>query len=509
MLARLLHATLLAAALLAVTSEASPMRHGAIDMAPLMSSTTADAIPDQYLVVLKDELSADHVAEHHNWLATTMAFQAANADGVMANHIKHVYNVPNGVRGYAGRFSADVLDAIRTSPHVAYVEQDQVMRTLGVQNDAPWGLSRISHRNKPDTAHYAEYPFAENAGEGVTVYVVDTGINYNHVDFEGRASWGITIPRRASDRDGNGHGTHCAGTIAGKRFGVAKKAKVVAVKVLGDNGSGSTSDVIKGIEWVVEQHQERRKKDKHAKSVANSSLGGGKSRVMDSTVNAAVEAGVHFAVAAGNDATNACNSSPAAAEKAITVGATSQNDAMAYFSNYGKCVDVFAPGHNILSTWTGSNTATNTISGTSMAAPHVAGLAAYVLSQHPTKDFTGEELKEYIVKTATKGKITGLPKPKEGGGRPKQPTLPWPFPFPNPGGDGGDAGESPNVLIYTGKVRKNKKGRKIAGVEVEIEEVAEGVKDITLTQEGARRMLADLEDRAEEGLWAWLQNLVL
>ncbi|KNE73426.1 hypothetical protein AMAG_17528 [Allomyces macrogynus ATCC 38327] len=376
MLARLLHATLLAAAFLAVTSEASPMRHGAIDMAPLMSSTNADAIPDHYLVVLKDDISADHVAEHHNWLATTMAFQAATADGeVAANHIKHVYNVPKGLRGYAGRFSSDVLHAIRNSPHVAYVEQDQVMRPLGVQNDAPWGLSRISHRNKPDTAHYAEYPFAENAGEGVTVYVVDTGINYNHVDFEGRASWGITIPRRA---------------------------------------------------------------------------------------------------------------------------------------NYGKCVDVFAPGHNILSTWTGSNTATNTISGTSMAAPHVAGLAAYVLSQHPNKDFTGDELKAHIVKTATKGKITGLPKPKEGGG-PKQPTLPWPFPWPNPGGDAGDAGESPNVLIYTGKVRKNKKGRKasIAGVEVEVEEVAEGVKDIKLTKEDARRMLADLEDRAEEGLWAWLQNLVL
>jgi cerevisin len=228
----------------------------------------------------------------------------------------------------------------------------------------------------------------------------------------------LAIPQGDQDEDGNGHGTHCSGTIAGKKYGVAKKAKVYAVKVLRSNGSGTMSDVVKGVEWAAEAHIKKSKKgDKKFKgSVANMSLGGGSSRTLDLAVNAAVDAGLHFAVAAGNDNADACNYSPAAAEKAVTVGASTLSDERAYFSNYGKCTDIFAPGLNILSTWTGSKYATNTISGTSMASPHIAGLLAYYVSLAPAKDsafavaeVTPKQLKAAIIAIATEGTLTDIP----------------------------------------------------------------------------------------------------
>ncbi|KAG1321093.1 hypothetical protein G6F63_013944 [Rhizopus arrhizus] len=191
------------------------------------------------------------------------------------------------------------------------------------------------------------------------------------------SSWGKTIPTDDDDQDGNGHGSHCAGTIAGKKYGVAKKAEPVAVKVLKSNGSGSMSDVVAGVDWATSDFLKRKKQAQEAGksfkgAAANMSLGGGKSAALDRIVNGAVDAGLVFAVAAGNDNKDACDYSPARAEKAITVGASTVFDERAYFSNYGKCVDVFAPGLDIQSIWIGSNTATNTISGTSMASPHVA-----------------------------------------------------------------------------------------------------------------------------------------
>jgi len=197
--------------------------------------------------------------------------------------------------------------------------------------------------------------------------------------------------------DGVGHGTHCAGTIGSRTYGVAKKANLIAVKVLGSDGSGSTSDVIAGVQWTVKQATAKAVAaakeialtgtTKYKGAVANMSLGGGKSPSLDSAVNRAADAGLHFAVAAGNDNRDACNYSPAAAEKPITVGACTLADERASFSNYGKCVDVFGPGLNILSTWIGSDTATNTISGTSMATPHTVGLLAYLLSIYPSANF--------------------------------------------------------------------------------------------------------------------------
>jgi cerevisin len=303
-----------------------------------------------------------------------------------------------------------------------------MVHTMGGDDDheteknAPWGLARISHRDSLSFGSWNKYLYASDGGEGVDVYVIDTGTNYKHVDFEGRAHWGKTIPNGDADEDGNGHGTHCSGTVAGKRYGVAKKANVYAVKVLRSNGSGTMSDVVKGVEWAAQAHTKAVKEAKDGKkkgfkgSSANMSLGGGKSTTLDLAVNAAVDAGIHFAVAAGNDNADSCNYSPAAAENAVTVGASTLLDERAYFSNYGKCNDIFAPGLNILSTWIGSEHATNTISGTSMASPHIAGLLAYLLSLQPSKDsafavaeITPKKLKANLISIATVGALSDVP----------------------------------------------------------------------------------------------------
>jgi cerevisin len=294
--------------------------------------------------------------------------------------------------------------------------------TPSLEKNAPWGLARISHRDALGFGDFNKYLYTEDGGEGVDAYIIDTGTNIEHVDFEGRANWGKTIPADDEDVDGNGHGTHCSGTVAGKKFGVAKKANIYAVKVLKSNGSGTMSDVVKGVEWAANAHSDsisaakKGKKKGFKGSVANMSLGGGKSRVLDLAVNAAVKHGLHFAVAAGNDNADSCNYSPAAAEEAITVGASTLADERAYFSNYGTCNDIFAPGLNVLSTWIGSKYATNIISGTSMASPHICGLLAYFLSLQPSSssayavaDITPKELKASIIAIATEGALTNVP----------------------------------------------------------------------------------------------------
>jgi cerevisin len=295
------------------------------------------------------------------------------------------------------------------------------MEDPSTEYDAPWGLARISHRKGLTLGNYNKYLYSDDGGEGVDVYVIDTGTNVGHVDFEGRASWGKTIPKDDPDEDGNGHGTHCSGTVAGKKFGVAKKANVVAIKVLKSNGSGSISDVVKGVDEATKMHLKKAESAKKSGrkfkgSTANMSLGGGKSETLDKIVNAAVKAGVHFAVAAGNDNRDSCSYSPAAAENAVTVGASTLLDERAYFSNFGPCNDIFAPGLDILSAWIGSDHATNKISGTSMASPHIAGLLAYMLSLQPDTDsayatgaLTPKELKRNLLEIATPGILTDVP----------------------------------------------------------------------------------------------------
>ena len=217
----------------------------------------------------------------------------------------------------------------------------------------PQGLARISHRKRLGLGTFTRYEYDAAGGNGVDVYIVDTGINIHHKEFEGRASWGKTIPNDV-DEDGNGHGTHCAGTVGSRKYGVAKGVHLIAVKVLGSNGSGTMSDVVAGVLWAAEQAAIKLAaakaefaatgRTKHKGSVANMSLGGGKSQALDDAVNRAVESGMHFAVAAGNDNKDACSFSPASAEQAVTVGASTLADERAYFSNYGPCVDVFGPG---------------------------------------------------------------------------------------------------------------------------------------------------------------------
>jgi cerevisin len=291
-----------------------------------------------------------------------------------------------------------------------------------LEKNAPWGLARVSHRDTLSFGTFNKYLYTEDGGEGVDAYVIDTGCNIEHVDFEGRAKWGKTIPTGDEDVDGNGHGTHCSGTVAGKKYGVAKKASIYAVKVLRSNGSGTMSDVVKGVEYAANSHVEQVEAAKNGKrkgfkgSVANMSLGGGKTQALDRVVDAAVAAGIHFAVAAGNDNADACNYSPAAAADAVTVGASALDDSRAYFSNYGKCTDIFAPGLSIQSTWIGSKYAVNTISGTSMASPHIAGLLAYYLSLQPAIDsefyspLTPEKMKANLLEIATVGTLTDIPK---------------------------------------------------------------------------------------------------
>ena len=310
------------------------------------------------------------------------------------------------------------MPAIDTASMIGSLKSD----SPDLEKNAPWGLARISHRDSLGFGTFNKYLYSDTAGEGVDAYVIDTGTNVDHVDFEGRAHWGKTIPVGDEDLAGNGHGTHCSGTIAGKKFGVAKQANVYAVKVLKSNGSGTMSDVVKGVEWAATAHSDsvsaakKGKKKGFKGSVANMSLGGGKSTTLDLAVNAAVDAGLHFAVAAGNDNADSCNYSPAAAKKAVTVGASTLADERAYFSNFGECNDIFAPGLNILSTWVGSKYATNIISGTSMASPHICGLLAYMLSLQPAKDseyavadITPKELKASIISIATSDALTDVP----------------------------------------------------------------------------------------------------
>jgi len=406
------------------------------DAAPVLSTSHAEEVPNSYMVVFKKHVKDSK--KHTEWVQSLhesretermelrKRSQLPLMDEVFEG-LKHTFDI-SGLAGYSGHFDEETIEQIRRHPDVDYIEKDSIVRTMNdkdeyeTEKNAPWGLARISHRDSLSFGTWNKYLYAADGGEGVDVYVIDTGTNTEHVDFEGRAHWGKTIPQGDADEDGNGHGTHCSGTVAGKKYGVAKKANVYAVKVLRSNGSGTMSDVVKGVEYAVQAHKESVKAAKDGKkkgwkgSAANMSLGGGKSTTLDMAVNAAVDAGIHFAVAAGNDNADSCNYSPAAAQNAVTVGASTLLDERAYFSNYGKCNDIFAPGLNILSTWIGSKHATNTISGTSMASPHIAGLLAYMLSLQPAKDsayavadITPKKLKANLMDIATVGALTDVP----------------------------------------------------------------------------------------------------
>lgn len=334
------------------------------------ASAPAVPIPGKYIVTLKEGVDTE---SHTSWVSDIQARSLSRRqDGTTApDGVEQTYEIAS-FKGYAGEFDEATLNEIKASPDVAAVEADQVwtISALVTQSPAIYGLASISHRK----TGASNYIYDGSAGQNTYAYVVDTGINTGHVEFEGRASLGYNAVSGVAFTDTVGHGTHCAGTIGSKTYGVAKKANLIAVKVF-DGESGSTSTILSGYNWAV---NDIRSKGRTGTSVVSMSLGGGYSSAFNNAIQSAYDAGVVTVVAAGNENTDAGNTSPASAPSAITVGAIQSNNARASYSNYGSVLDIFAPGTNILSTWIGSSTATNTISGTSMATPHVAGLVLYL-----------------------------------------------------------------------------------------------------------------------------------
>lgn len=365
-------------------------------VATFSRATTGSPIAGQYIVRFRDE-TADVEAQAH-------AVAVAHAGKVL-----HTYK--SALKGMALTLPDAAVSALLADPRIASVEEDQVMSIGTTQTGATWGIDRVDQRSLPLNGTYVY-----NAdGTGVTVYIIDTGIDFTHVEYSGRAFTGVDeVTTGGNAADCNGHGSHVSGTVGGTTYGIAKNVKLVAVRVLNCQGSGTTSGVIAGIDWVTSQ----KNANPSVPSAANMSLGGGLSSTLNQAVANSVAAGVVYAVAAGNSTADACSSSPSSEPSAITVGATDNTDTFASFSNFGSCVDINAPGVNITSAWYTSNTATNTISGTSMATPHVTGAAALYLQANPSA--TPQQVRDALVTNGTAGAIKSIP-----------------------------AG-TPNVLLYTG-----------------------------------------------------------
>ncbi|GAA1339770.1 S8 family peptidase [Saccharothrix algeriensis] len=348
------------------------------DVAGIRGANEPGTVKDAYIVVLKDSaVDAQRTPDKASELARRYG-----------GRLKLTYTT--ALRGFSVSLSEAQARKLAADPAVDYVEQDGIARATGTQDNPTWGLDRVDQKNLPLDR---KYTYA-NTAPNVTAYVIDTGIHKAHGDFGGRASDGYDfIDNDSVAQDCNGHGTHVAGTIGSNTYGVAKGVKLVGVRVLNCQGSGEWSQVIGGIDWVA--------KNAVKPAVANMSLGGGADSSVDNAVKRAIASGVTFAVASGNDNRDACGTSPARTPEAITVNATDSSDNRSTFSNYGSCTDIFAPGTSITSTW--HNGGTNSISGTSMATPHVAGAAALYLSDKTTA--TPAEVAKALTDNATAGVV--------------------------------------------------------------------------------------------------------
>ncbi|MBE2234023.1 MAG: S8 family peptidase [Anaerolinea sp.] len=386
---RLWFALLVVVLALSVVSPAFAQDDGAADLAT--GADVAVTIPDRYIVVFADgtDRAAVDAALMEAEAAAASSLDAAGNPQTLSLH----YRYDAALVGFAASMPASSLDALKKNPNVVNIEADQVITLSATQSPVTWGLDRIDQRNLPLSNSYTY----NNTGAGVTAYIVDTGILFGHTEFGARASFGYDA-FGGNGADCNGHGTHVAGTVGGSTYGVAKGVTLKAVRVLNCSGSGTNSGVIAGVNWVASHHAAG------APAVANMSLGGSVSSALDTAVKNAINDGVTFAVAAGNSNRNACNYSPARVAAAITVGATTSSDARASYSNYGSCLDLFAPGSSITSAWYTSTSATNTISGTSMATPHVAGVAALYLQSNTSA--SPATVRDAIVNNATTGKVT-------------------------------------------------------------------------------------------------------
>ena len=364
-------------------------------LAPLVQAE--QALEGNYIVMLETpeeakqgpNARADARAHAAVKAATERKAQQARGKGMK---IGHTYTA---MGGFSANLTPAQVEELRADPDVAFIQEDGIVSINASQSGATWGLDRVDQRSLPLNSTYTY----DATGQGVRSYIIDTGILTSHSEFSGRTATGYSaISDGRGTTDCNGHGTHVAGTVGGTRYGVAKETTLIPVRVLGCDGSGSNSGVIAGMDWVANNAT--------GPSVANMSLGGGASTATDAAVDRMVARGVTVVVAAGNESQNACNASPARASAAITVGSTTSSDAQSSFSNWGSCVDIYAPGSSITSAWHTSTSATNTISGTSMASPHVAGAAALYLEQNPSASPT--QVAGAIDSAATTGALSGL-----------------------------------------------------------------------------------------------------
>ncbi|KAH7155670.1 peptidase S8/S53 domain-containing protein [Dactylonectria estremocensis] len=373
---------------------------------------SGDVVEGSYIITLKADLNTDDLETHLTWVNDVHKRSIAKRDDSEAKGVEITYDGDYGFKGYAGSFDSEAIEEIKNNPEVALVEQDKVWklqyikdevtvtdtskRALTTQTSSTWGLGTVSHRS----SGYTSYIYDTAAGTGTYAYIVDTGIRATHNEFEGRAT-AIWSAFSGDNADTNGHGTHVAGTIGGKTYGVSKLATLYGVKVFQGDES-TTSIILSGYNWAVNHIVSN---SRTTKAVINMSLGGDYSATFNNAVASASSSGVITVVAAGNEAQSAANVSPASAPSAITVGAITSTWAIASYSNYGTSLDIFAPGSSVLSAYYSSNSATATLSGTSMASPHIAGLVLYGISVNGVSGVSG--VTSWLKAAATANKVTG------------------------------------------------------------------------------------------------------